>query len=533
MGQAPMTEATRKDAEAPIATSFRAWLGGAPLPRETHLLLGLAAPAVALALNMWHVRAFTIDDAYISFRYARNLAHGLGLVYNAGEKIEGYTNFLWTLILAGGIRVGLDPVVLAKVLGALCAFGALGMVYLLSSRFRPFTNFPCVATWLLASTIVFSGYSVFGLETSLFVFLVLAGTELFFREESWISGAHAPFEMSELRHWKPVPYSGLVFGLAGLTRPEAPLFVGVPVLLLGLRAVSLRNVVRGALFLVPVGIHILWRHAYYGKWIPNTAYAKTGNLQGQIDAGWAYVQSYSTHAGPLLWLALFGVAVGVVTRRREIISAAMVSVFFVAYVVSVGGDWMPFFRVMAPFEPFCFLLVDVGARAILDRRERAPALLLMIFGVAMVVHRIDAVRDAQRSILHNEDRFWRMAAGGTAKWLVDNGEPGEIAIGDIGYVGYVTDYPVLDLLGLVDPVISKLPGGYTRKVGPGFNERFFEKSPKYFLLISSSMDCQKPSVPASQVIYNDRRFKPRYEVAGKVPLDGGFAWCIYRKKTGS
>src|SRR5262249_22655589 len=148
----------------------------APLPKETHLLLGLAAPAVALAINMWRVRHFTIDDAYISFRYARNLAHGLGLVYNAGERIEGYTNFLWTLILSGGVKVGVDPVVLAKVLGAFCALGTLGITYLLSNRFRPFTNFPCIATWLLASTVVFSGYSVFGLETSLFVFLVLAGT---------------------------------------------------------------------------------------------------------------------------------------------------------------------------------------------------------------------------------------------------------------------------------------------------------------------------------------------------------------------
>jgi len=187
---------------------------------------------------------------------------------------------------------------------------------------------------------------------------------------------------------------------------------------------------------------------------------------------------------------------------------------------------------MAPFEPFCFLLVDLGARTILGRRERAPALALIIFGVAMIVHRIDAARDAQRSILQKEDRFWRMAAGGTAKWLAAN-EPGEIAIGDIGYVGYATDYPVLDLLGLVDPVISKLPGGYTRKLGPGFTDRFFDKGPTYFLLISSSTDCSKPSVPGSQVIFNDRRFKPRYEVAGKVPLDGGFAWCIYKKKAGS
>src|SRR5262245_42468042 len=85
--------------------TVKAWLAGAPLPREAHFLVGLVAPAFALLVNMWRVRTFTVDDAYISFRYARNLAHGLGLVYNEGERIEGYTNFLWTVLLAGGIKL--------------------------------------------------------------------------------------------------------------------------------------------------------------------------------------------------------------------------------------------------------------------------------------------------------------------------------------------------------------------------------------------------------------------------------------------
>src|SRR5580698_4569692 len=93
----------------------------APRSARLHLVVGLVLPAVLLGVNMARVGSFTIDDAYISFRYARNLARGLGLVYNAGEHIEGYTNFFWTVLLAGGIRLGLDPVLLAKVLGGLAA----------------------------------------------------------------------------------------------------------------------------------------------------------------------------------------------------------------------------------------------------------------------------------------------------------------------------------------------------------------------------------------------------------------------------
>jgi hypothetical protein len=105
---------------------------------------------------------------------------------------------------------------------------------------------------------------------------------------------------------------------------------------------------------------------------------------------------------------------------------------------------------------------------------------------------------------------------------------GTIALGDIGEVGYDTDYPILDLLGLVDPVIADLPGGYTFKVGHGFRDRFFDIAPRYFILISSSGDCVHPSVVGSRALYFDKRFLRAYHETGKVPLDDGFNWCIYQ-----
>lgn len=505
-----------------VAQSFQDWIGGARLPRWAHLVVGLFMPATVLAGAMWRVRAFTIDDSYISYRYARNLARGLGLVYNEGERIEGYTNFLWTVILAAGIRVGIDPDVLAKVLGAASAIGVIAATHELAGRLRPLTVLPCVATWLLASTVVLSGYAVFGLETAFFVFLVLAGLALFFRETEDGGEGGAGREA--------LPWSGLVFALAGLTRPEAPMFLGIPMLLLGRRFFGRQNLVRAALFVVPVAAHLLWRRAYYGAWLPNTLGAKTGDLRFQAEMGWAYVRNYMVAAGPAIYFALLPAARAVLYRRRELATIAMLCVAVAGYVVLVGGDWMPQFRFMAPFEPFCFLLVDAGARAVFERRGRATKLALAAFALVVAIQRGTTLREAQRHLMEKDHRFWRTAAGGTADWLIKNGERGEIAIGDIGYVGWATDYPVLDLLGLVDPVISKLPGGYTHKLGPGFLQRFFDKAPKYFLLISSSLDCQHPSVPGSQVIYYDRRFRERYELGGRVPLDGGFAWCIYQRR---
>src|SRR5437762_4060818 len=87
------------------------------LPRRWHFVLGLVLPSMLLVLNMVRVGAFTVDDAYISYRYARNFARGLGLVYNPGERIEGYTNFLWTLLIGFGFKLHLDPEAVAKILG--------------------------------------------------------------------------------------------------------------------------------------------------------------------------------------------------------------------------------------------------------------------------------------------------------------------------------------------------------------------------------------------------------------------------------
>jgi len=62
------------------------------------------------------------EDAFISIRYAQNLVDGHGLVYNAGERVEGYTNFLWTLLLAGGLKLGVPPVPLARYMSMAAAF---------------------------------------------------------------------------------------------------------------------------------------------------------------------------------------------------------------------------------------------------------------------------------------------------------------------------------------------------------------------------------------------------------------------------
>lgn len=501
---------------------------GKPLLERRHLWLGLVAPLALLAFEMSRVREFTVDDSYISFRYAHNLARGWGLVYNEGERVEGYTNFLWTVIMAAGIKVGIDPVLFAKMLGGACAFGTMYFLWRLSGRLRKYTAAPCLATWLFATSALNSGYSVFGLETPLFVVLIVAGTYLFFREEPTYGGDE---------NFSKLPWSGLVYGFAGITRPEAPMYIGLLMLVLGLKMFSKRNIIRGLLFVAPVGAHLLFRHSYYGTWTPNTFGAKTGNFDGQLIGGKLYVEHYIEHVGPILLLALAGVVWALQSRRRDIIAIVVTGITVACYVVLVGGDWMPMFRFLCPFEPFCFLLICITGRALWDQVTQTEKLKRLMVPVILAAIGLSAYRTyiltkSQRFMLSHEDHFWRMAAGGTAKWLEEHPR-GTIAMGDIGYVGYKTDYPLLDLLGLVDPVIAKLPGGYTQKLGPGFTNRLFEVEPRYILIISATRDCMTPSVAGSRVIWRDQRFWKHYRRAGAVQLDDNFAWCIFEDPNGN
>ena len=93
-----------------------AWSRGALLLLLAALLVAGLVPVLATDAPQ--------DDAYITYRYAMNFANGDGFVFNVGEKpVEGYTNFLWTLIIGLGMRAGFDPEGFAPGLGLAATVG--------------------------------------------------------------------------------------------------------------------------------------------------------------------------------------------------------------------------------------------------------------------------------------------------------------------------------------------------------------------------------------------------------------------------
>jgi hypothetical protein len=324
-------------------------------------------------------RAWFSDDAYISFRYAENLVNGLGLVFNRGERVEGYSNFLWTIWTAVGMKLGAGPEGWSLIWGLACYAASIVLLALIARRLSGGTAGVAlvpVAAFLAALHPAWSYFATSGLETSLFTFLALLG---FFLVTS--QGA------------RPAAIAGAVFALLAMARPDGPILAlpaGVYVLLAqrGPHRTWARNravLLFGAAFAVLWVPYTLWRVSYYGSFFPNTYYAKSAGLAwwGQ---GARYLELYALKYWPLL----LGIPLWIATLPRRgraevpqeagrarldvgpgLLALAMLATYAL-YVARVGGDFM-FARFLVPVTPFLLVLTDLGWQRLLGRRTLAVA----------------------------------------------------------------------------------------------------------------------------------------------------------------
>jgi hypothetical protein len=285
---------------------------------------------------------FVTDDAYISFVYARNLAEHGELAFNVGlPPVEGYTNFLWTILLALAYRVGLPIEGAALALGVGFALATMAVVWRLGRELldEPDGPWPAVAPALLAATSGYACWASGGLETQLFTFLVVLALAL---------AATAATAPRRLRH------VGWVLALAAMTRPEGLLVAGVVALhrvggnLLGERRLRPTRDELAAVggFVALWAPWFAWRWWYYGWPLPNTAYVKAaGPASPGYDAtmralGWHYVATWAKQTGLVVAfpLALLGLgAAGRGTPRRRFVMPLLP---IAALGVALGAAWL-------------------------------------------------------------------------------------------------------------------------------------------------------------------------------------------------
>src|SRR5262245_49981338 len=127
----------------------------------------LLASVVVLGLHARSYLPFFVDDSFISLRYSWRLLHGLGLTWTDGERVEGYSNLLWVLLVSGLGAFGHEPVLVARVLGFSCTVAVLVALFVAAERRDPgyaSVYFAGMSALILAAAGPVAAWSIGGLE---------------------------------------------------------------------------------------------------------------------------------------------------------------------------------------------------------------------------------------------------------------------------------------------------------------------------------------------------------------------------------
>lgn len=436
----------------------------------------LLAPVVPFVLGVLVVLEFVKDDAYISFRYAHNLVTGKGLVFNVGDKLEGYTNFLWVLILAPFERLGWDLFQVCEVLGTglgvALLFETTRLSWWLGGARRDLSG-AWAAVWLATSSSLVL-WAKSGLEQPLAQLLPVVGAFLLFRSRDALAalggdgGGLDPRAVARLERNHLI--AGVVLGLGCLTRPELHAIALIVALPLVVDAARARRLPKAALLYaagvlaVTVPAHA-WRYHYYGTLFPNTFYVKTGTGAQIWKEGLKTLRDmFEFNAtGALFVLAPLAFA----DRKRlvEKLTMATVVVTFFVFYVKVGVDEMQWHRLFLPALPFVATLAALGLRNAFDallrlvgRTEARQAMLAGVGWFLVAFAGFNSWRFTFREF-HGFDGHADLA--GTyhpdlGKFLVRHERPGAlVAFQDMGSTPYhAPDIDFLDFIGLVDGTVA-------------------------------------------------------------------------------
>jgi hypothetical protein len=455
---------------------------------RSRLLIG-ASVALAAVVLVVHARSLDAlcDDAFISLRYAENLARYGAPVYNLGERVEGYTSPSWMLLTAGLLAMGVQGAAALKVLGTLGAVALVVATWHLWQRIAPGRMEGLLVLALLAGSTSVAAWSSSGLETPLAAALMA------------LAVAELCSLMSEPTRARALLAGGAV-AFAALTRPEATLVAGAGALWIWIDGKARRSLIPFLLAVtIPCAAWLCFRWRYYGDLLPNTFVAKSAApVLERLQVGLRYLGFTVSELG--LGVSLLLGAALVIPQSRS--SVRFIRALIVAYVVAVlfeGGDFLDLFRFFVPVLPLLFVILvatslEVASRVGVTRRGwlMVVALLAPLWILAEVSLRGRALRvdEPKRIALWIEPLVWTrshaLSWAEQGRFLRAHAHPGDtMASVAAGALPYHAGLPNLDILGLTDAETARR-GAYAGS-RPG-HQRFatreyvVSRQPTYLLL---------------------------------------------------
>jgi arabinofuranosyltransferase len=452
-----------------IASDRQATREVAPASKKGELVL-LGTAMLLCAVCAATIYLLRDEDAFIYYRYALNWARGLGLVFNAGEPVEGYSSPCWMWIVGWIARLGWTLPVAVPALGIGCGVATVGATWRLAGHMGLDRFGRLAAASGLALSYPFLYWSRSGLETPLFSLLLVLTADLYL-------AAQYPPPADPARQSRLQLAGGAALALVSLARPEGMLLLP---LVLADRLTDRRDWRGAARYFLPAaagyGAYLLWRFHTYGSLVPNTSVKLYPMLAGRA-AG--QLGSYLIQLGllpPLLPVLVLLDRRQQDSRRRALIFLIAVVGTFVGFHLAAGGEYRGEFRYLVPTLPILLVALWWSAERLelrwwSDRRPFASAqarlllvVLLLICSVARIGQDLPKANEwpqlrRQWTESVDDPADWRVIA---SRWLADNlPDGGVVAVGQMGRIPYYLtaggrDVAFVDTLGLVDRRVSAI-----------------------------------------------------------------------------
>lgn len=508
-------------------------LGG----RDRLLLVSSLVVALVVA---WQLR-FVQDDAFISFTFAKSLVEGNGLTW-FGSRVEGYTNFLWVMWIAFGMKLGIEPITWSYAGGLASLAGCVWCLWEISRRVFKEHLPMLLAVLLFIGNFSVLCYATGGLETMLQTFLVALSFLL----------AMVITAGEEIKGSRCIVLS-LTVAAAVLTRLDSAVIVFLIVLDVLISIASKKSPLKNSLALLfPATIILLgwfaWRWSFYGKLLPNTYYAKVAWDRRSFSNGILYLGRFLHWY--LLWpIILLGLA-GMVRRRRRLDRPIRLALFIIAawfvYIVAVGGDFMEF-RFIIPVAPFLFLWLAYLvhhhiAGALVKNEIVVAALAAVVLTAASVQHgrsfksltedkTLDSIEMLSTFYGVYPDHDFRRIGRRMKEEL--GGTGATISTSAVGSIPFYSGLGTVDAIGLCDENVNdpesfwQSPGyrpGHLRRVNMSYLKResvnFVLDQPK--LVIPGTLSRpEHAGALAGWILHTAHRDRPpdRIETVVAMPLD--------------
>jgi len=385
------------------------------------------------------------DDAMISMRYAHNLVQGHGLVWNPGEYVEGYSNMLWVLLMA---LVHLLPISVAhtSLVVGLINIALVAALMPIVARLSDHLGGDALTRALAVATLALNLY---------LFYWTLQGAEVILLALLWLWGLVCVLDDRAAQRVSLRPF--LLFSLVPLVRADAVVLAGIGValalLLLWPQVPTRRLHLLGfiALVGVPFLLHLLWRVAYYGDIVPNTAHLKvTGmHIGDRLILGLGYLMPI-VYSFPLLTALLL------TSPRREHLNRLLWSgaLVYIGYLVFVGGDIFGYGRFFIPVLPLFVVLAFRSMQQVVMGAPRVGVGVMMLLCTPLILPPILTHRHIHRDNVALAVKLKQIA-------------PPDAVVADTwaGTPFYYSGLRGVDLLGKNDAYIAHLPAEYGLMIG--------------------------------------------------------------------